>query len=312
MSKHVSTLPQAGGRLFLTDGGLETTLIFHEGIDLPEFASFVLLESAEGTEALRKYYRRYLDIAADTGCGFVLEAPTWRANRDWGRQLGYDEKALSGLNERAIRLLRELRDEYAAKDIPIVVSGNIGPRGDGYVAGNLMSVEQAAAYHEFQVGIFDTTGAEVVTAMTMTYPEEAAGIVLAAKKYGLPSVIGFTTETDGRLPNGLPLEDAIEFVDQATGGGPEYYMINCAHPDHFSGVLADGARWSSRIRAVRANASRCSHAELDESTELDMGNPAEFGELHRQLHRRFPQLSVFGGCCGTDHRHVTALRSALA
>jgi len=305
-------LPKAGGRLFLTDGGLETTLIFHEGIDLPEFASFVLLESEEGIEALRKYYRRYLDIAVDSGCGFVLEAPTWRANRDWGRQLGYDEEALSVVNERAIRLLQELRDEYGAKDIPIVVSGNIGPRGDGYVAGNFMTVEEATAYHEFQVGIFETTGAQVVTAMTMTYPEEAAGIVLAANKRGLPSVIGFTTETDGRLPNGMPLEDAIEFVDRAAGGGPEYYMINCAHPDHFSGALADGARWSSRIRAVRANASRCSHAELDESTELDTGNPEEFGELHRLLRQRFPQLSVFGGCCGTDHRHVTAVRGALA
>lgn len=312
MNEHISRLAQADGRLFLTDGGLETTLIFHEGIDLPEFASFVLLESKEGTEALRRYYRRYLDIAVESGCGFVLEAPTWRANRDWGRQLGYDGKTLSELNERAIRLLQELRDEYGAKDVPTVVSGNIGPRGDGYVAGDLMSVEDAAAYHEFQVSIFEKTGAEVVTAMTMTYPEEAAGIVLAAKKHGLPSVIGFTTETDGRLPNGLPLEDAIELVDRVTGGGPAYYMINCAHPDHFSSVLADGARWSSRIRAVRANASRCSHAELDESTELDMGDPQEFGELHRLLRQRFPQLSVFGGCCGTDHRHVVALSSALA
>lgn len=312
MNKRTSTLPQAGGRLFLTDGGLETTLIFHEGIDLPEFASFVLLESEEGIEALRRYYRRYLDIAVDSRCGFVLEAPTWRANRDWGRQLGYDETSLSKLNECAIQLLQEIRNEYGAKDIPVVVSGNIGPRGDGYVAGDLMSVEEAATYHGFQVGIFERTGAEVVTAMTMTYPEEAAGIVLAAQAHRLPSVIGFTTETDGRLPNGLPLEDAIEWVDSVTGGGPEYYMINCAHPDHFSGVLTDGARWSTRIRAVRANASRCSHAELNESTELDTGDPQEFGELHRLLRQRFPQLSVFGGCCGTDHRHVVALGSALA
>jgi homocysteine S-methyltransferase len=312
MNDYTRTLPELEQRIFLTDGGLETTLIFHEGIDLPEFASFVLLETDHGIASLRNYYRRYLDIAVRAGCGFVLEAPTWRANSDWGRQLNYDEESLTEVNGRAIRLLHELREEYAAAGIPIVISGNIGPRGDGYVAGDEMSIEKAAGYHGLQVGVFARTGADVVTAMTMTYAEEAAGIVTAAKRHGLPSVIGFTTETDGRLPNGLSLQEAIGLVDRETGGGPAYYMVNCAHPDHFSAALTVGAGWSSRIKAVRANASRCSHAELDEARELDMGDPEEFGELHRRLHDRFPQLSVFGGCCGTDHRHVAALTNALA
>ncbi len=312
MTNPTPMLPLFDGRLFLTDGGLETTLIFHEGIDLPEFASFVLLDSEEGTEALRAYFRRYLDIAVSEGRGFVLEAPTWRANRDWGRQLGYDAAALTALNERAIRFLQALKDEYVTQGIPIVVSGNIGPRGDGYRADDTMSIEEAADYHAFQASVFAAAGADLVTAMTMTYAEEAAGVVTAAKRHDLPSVIGFTTETDGRLPSGLTLPEAIEFVDHATGGGPAYYMVNCAHPDHFSEALTDGADWAARIRAVRANASRCSHAELDEAQELDDGDPREFGQLHRRLHERFPQLTVFGGCCGTDHRHVVAVSSALA
>jgi S-methylmethionine-dependent homocysteine/selenocysteine methylase len=312
MNNATPALSQLGQRVFLTDGGLETTLIYHEGIDLPEFASFVLLESDDGIASLRNYYRRYLDIAVGAGCGFVLEAPTWRANRDWGRQLQYDEAALCEVNERAIRLLHQLREEYAATGIPIVISGNIGPRGDGYVAGEAMSIGEAAAYHELQVAVFLRAGADIVTAMTMTYAEEAAGVVTAATRNGLPSVIGFTTETDGRLPNGLALEEAIGLVDRETGGGPAYYMVNCAHPDHFSDALGDGAGWSARIRAVRANASRRSHAELDAAKELDTGDVKEFGQLHRRLRRRFPQLSVFGGCCGTDHRHVAALTGALA
>ena len=312
MSKHNETLPQLDDRIFLTDGGLETTLIFHQGIDLPEFASFVLLENREGIGRLREYYRRYLDIAVAAGKGFILEGATWRASRDWGAKIGYDETRLAELNRAAVRLMQELRDEYADRDIPIVVSGNIGPRGDGYVAGKQMSDDESAAYHRTQVRTLANAGVDVITAMTMTYPDEATGIVLAAADYGLPAVIGFTTETDGHLPDGSTLEHAIDTVDRESNGGPAYYMVNCAHTDHFDHVLDDNATWTTRIRGVRANASRLSHAELDAAEELDDGNPAEFGQLHRSLRDRFPGLSVFGGCCGTDHRHVRAVSLSLS
>lgn len=305
-------LPRPGQRIFLTDGGLETSLIFHHDIDLPEFASFVVFENEDDTDVLRSYYRKYLDIAVSTGSGFILEAATWRASRDWGAKIGYDDAALADVNRRAVQLMHELRDEYASSDIPIVISGNVGPRGDGYVAGRQMTADESFSYHLPQVRVLVDAGVDVITAMTMTYPAEATGIVRAAAECGLPSVIGFTTETDGRLPNGASLENAIAAVDEASGGGPAYYMVNCAHTDHFSEALAETESWTQRIGGIRANASRLSHAELDEAEELDDGDPIEFGKLHRKLRDRLPHISVFGGCCGTDHRHVHSVCSALA
>jgi S-methylmethionine-dependent homocysteine/selenocysteine methylase len=122
----------------------------------------------------------------------------------------------------------------------------------------------------------------------------------------------FTVDTDGRLPTGQTLGDAVAEVDAATGGAPAYYMINCAHPTHFDGALAARARWVDRMRGLRANASTRSHAELNESTELDVGNPAELGAQYAALRRRLPRLNVMGGCCGTDDRHMAAIAEACA
>ena len=297
-------LPQLDGRLFLTDGGLETTLVFHDGIDLPGFAAFTLMDTDDGVERIRAYYARYAAIAAQGGMGFVLEAPTWRANPDWGKTLGYSDERLDDINRRSIRLLAEVRRQFASKTSPMVISGCFGPRGDGYKAGAAMTVREAQAYHARQMGVFAGTEADMVAAFTMTYPDEAIGIARAAVAAGLPVAISFTLETDGRLPSGDTLEDAIARVDDATGGAPVYYMINCAHPTHFERELDGDDAWLGRIRGVRANASKRSHAELDESTELDDGNPIELGREIATLKRALPQLAVLGGCCGTDHRHV--------
>ena len=305
MDNYQQQLPQENGQLFLTDGGLETTLIFEQGIDLPEFAAFGLVESSEGRQTLRDYYADYMAIARQVGCGFILESPTWRANPDWAEKLGYDGHGLRTVNRDAIGLMHAIRDEWAGGDMPVVVSGCIGPRGDGYVVGEQMSVEQARAYHSLQTEAFADSDADMVAAITMTYPEEAIGLTLAAQDVGLPVVISFTTETDGRLPDTTSLAEAIEQVDVATEAGPAYYMVNCAHPDHFSDALADGESWVQRIRGIRANASRRSHAELDEAEELDPGDPQELGQLYRGLRSRFPQFSILGGCCGTNHRHVS-------
>ena len=306
-----ASLPLTPERIYLTDGGLETTLIFHEDIDLPCFAAFDLLKDAAGREKLCDYYRRYADLAVASGCGFIFESPTWRASRDWGAKLGYDDSDVAAFNRDAIELMNSLRKEYANEDLPMAVSGNIGPRGDGYVIDQQMTAGQSRAYHQHQVDALADAGADLITAITMTYVDEAIGIVEAAQRAGRKTVIGFTTETDGRLPSGMTLEDAIHDVDTASGGGPEYYILNCAHFDHFSDSLDDEADWTQRIRGIRANASRLSHAELDEAEELDDGDPQEFGYLCHQLHKRFPHLVVFGGCCGTDHRHVDAARLAI-
>jgi len=315
MSLDRSPLPQLGGGLFLTDGGIETTLIFHEGLALPYFAAFDLLKSAAGTAALYSYYERYASMARACGRGFVLESPTWRASRDWGDKLGYSAAALAAANGKAIALMARLRDAFAGAGSAMVVSGCVGPRGDGYDPGLVMGADEAGDYHRAQIAAFAQAGVDMVTAITMTNANEAVGVARAAAAAGLPVAISFTLETDGRLPTGQGLAEAIEAVDQATGQAPSYYMINCAHPTHFGGVLfsdrASDRTWLQRIRGLRANASRLSHAELNEARDLDAGDPAEFGEQYRALLARHPQINVLGGCCGTDHRHLGAICEAL-
>ena len=310
MARYRDVLPQLSGRLFLTDGGIETTLIFHDRLDLPDFAAFHLLKTAEGEEALRKYFRTYAAIAKRFGAGLILESATWRASADWGARLGYEPAALADANRRAIRLLEEIRDEYADARIPIVISGCVGPRGDGYVPGHTMSAPEAEAYHAEQIGMFAGTAADMVCAITMNYVEEAVGIARAARRASMPAAIAFTVETDGRLPTGQTLRAAIEQVDRETSGYPAYYMINCAHPSHFEHVLAAGEPFVERIRGLRANASRMSHAELNEAPTLDIGDPVELGSQYAALQRRLRRLNVFGGCCGTDHRHIDQIARA--
>lgn len=312
MSRYRHALPQLGGDLFLTDGGLETTLVFHEGLDLPHFAAFDLLKDEAGSRRLLDYYGRYARIARDRGVGLVLEGATWRANADWGARLGYDARALARANRRAIDLLLEVRHRWESAGTPIVASGNLGPRGDGYIPEARMTPDESQAYHGAQIETFAGTDADMIAAFTMNYVEEAIGIVRAAEVAGMPVAISFTLETDGRLPSGDALETAIDRTDEATGGYPVYYMINCAHPTHFERVLSTDHAWTHRVRGLRANASRRSHAELDASPDLDAGNPEELGQQYRALRRALPHLTVVGGCCGTDHRHVEAIGLAMA
>jgi S-methylmethionine-dependent homocysteine/selenocysteine methylase len=312
MPKYRDNLPQLNsGVPFLTDGGIETTLIYHEGLELPHFAAFILLEDDKGRDALQRYYRMYASIATSHTTGFILESPTWRANRDWGAKLGYDNNSLANLSRMAIDLLVGIRLDYENRQSPMVISGCIGPRGDGYNPSNLMSVDEAEQYHSEQIKVFAETDADMVTAITMNYSEEAEGIVRAAKQEGMPVVVSFTVETNGSLPTGQSLESAITTLDKATGNAPVYYMINCAHPSHFETVLSNGKPWwLDRIHGLRANASSASHAELDRATELDDGNPVELGGQYGQLVNRLKHLNVLGGCCGTDHRHIQEIAKA--
>lgn len=310
MSPYRRKLPQLADRPFLADSGLETTLIFHDGYDLPHFASFVLLESEAGRARLASYFAEHVRLALDARTGIVLETPTWRASADWGEKLGFDAARLDAVNRRAVAQLVELRNAAQTPATPIVISGNLGPRGDGYRADVRMSADAARAYHAPQVDTFADTEADLVSVFTMNYVEEAIGVVQAARAADMPVVVSFTVETDGRLPSGMALADAIAATDDATAGHPAYYMLNCAHPSHFA-HLFDGGAWQARLRGVRANASTLSHAELDAATELDSGDIDELAHGYRDLARHLPALAVVGGCCGTDHRHVAAIRDSL-
>ncbi len=305
MAKYRNALPQSQGSFFLTDGGIETTLIFLDGQDLPYFAAFHLLKMHSGEESLRKYFRTYAELARTHRSGLVLETATWRASKDWGDRLGYTAEALAEANRKCVDLLEEIRNEYENTETPIVISGCIGPRGDGYVPTDLMSERQAEDYHRSQVETFAGTPVDLVTAITMNYAAEAIGLARAAQKAALPVVISVTVETDGRLPTGQSLGEAIKQIDEATSGYPSYFMINCAHPTHFSGVVDGDEEWTSRIRGLRANASVMSHAELNDAPELDAGDPEALGRDYAVLKKqKLKYLNVFGGCCGTDHRHV--------
>jgi homocysteine S-methyltransferase len=301
------SLPQLSGGLFVTDGGLETDLIFNRGIDLPAFAAFVLLDDPVGMRALLDYYEGFQSIARDHGAGLILDTPTWRANRDWGERLGYDKSRLADANKRWAEIVAQIRDGWAGEGAAVVLDGMIGPRGDGYVPDKQMSADEAADYHAEQIGTFAETDVDMVTVLTMNYAEEAVGVALAAQAHGLPAVISFTVETDGRLPTGQALREAIDRVDSDTGAAPAYYMVNCAHPTHFEHVLTGEGGWRERIRGIRANASTMSHAELDEAEELDAGDPADLAGGYVRLGERLPNLCVLGGCCGTDRRHVAAV-----
>jgi S-methylmethionine-dependent homocysteine/selenocysteine methylase len=306
-------LPHESADLFLTDGGLETTLVFLEGYDLPCFAAFDLLKEEKGYQAIKNYYKRYLKIARDFKTNFILESPTWRANPDWIEKTGYPASAIAEVNKKAIQLLVDLKREFEKGISNIVLSGCVGPRGDGYKPENIMTTEEAQKYHAAQIGIFSQTPVDMITAVTMNYVEEAIGIARAAGAVNLPVVISFTVETDGKLPTGMRLKEAIAQVDQNVLPPPIYFMLNCAHPNHFSQELLAGRseEWTNRIKGLRANSSCKSHAELDESTELDRGNPQELGEEHKRLKAAFEQLNVFGGCCGTDEEHVLAIASQV-
>jgi homocysteine S-methyltransferase len=290
---------------WVTDGGLETDLIFHHDVDLPEFAAYPLVGSEHGRDLLRGYYEAYAGIAAAAGAGLRLEAPTWRANPDWGARLGHDARTLADVNREAVSMLQGLAEEWRDRVSEILVTGMIGPRGDGYAAGPVVDADEAADYHQPQVRAFAEAGAGAVTALTLTDAGEAIGVVRAADSYGLPVTVSFTVEPDGRLPDGTPLADAIDRVDEAAP--PAYFLVNCAHPTHLRPGLADLGDRAGRIHGIRSNASTQTHAELDEAETLDEGDLDLLVGSHREVESLLPALEIVGGCCGTDARHVAAL-----
>jgi homocysteine S-methyltransferase len=305
-----NALPQLSDDIFLSDAGVETDLIFNHGIEIREFAAHTLLPLPQGRAALSRCFEDFLSLANQQNTGFILDTVTWKAHRHWAEKLGATDDELKAANEDSVRFIAELRTRFSGNAEPIVLNAVIGPRGDAYRPEAVVSMDSAEQYYAQQLGWLAATEIDMVTALTFNQAGEGAGLAKAAKKVGLPAAISFTLETNGALPNGQSLADAIAEVDAATGQYPAYHMVNCAHPDHFGGALLD-APWARRIRGIRANASRRSHAELDAAPELDAGNPHELARQYRELANRMPWLNVFGGCCGSDLRHITEIARAL-
>lgn len=308
MARYRNQLPQMAGDLFLVYAGMETDLLFNQGIDLPGFASYPLLETESGQQILSQYLAQSIDLGHANGIGVILESPTWVANRDRGADIGYTPEVLKIRNIQAIELMASVRDLKG--DLPTVLSANIGPRSDAYAPAEQMTAQDAESYHTEQIETLASTDVDVISGYTLAYPEEAIGMVRAARKFELPVIIAFTVETDGCLPTGARLGEAIEAVDKATDGYASYFMVNCAHTDHFIDVLVDEG-WVHRLKGIVANASRCSHAELDEATELDAGDPQEFGRQLAALYATHPSINILGGCCGTDMLHMGEIAKAI-
>ena len=304
-SKSKALLDDIKNRIWLTDGGLETVMVFLEGLELPHFASFTLLDSPVGRAALDRYYTGFLREAAAQKVGFVLDSATWRASAGWGAVMGLDAARIDAVNRAAVDVVKDLRAAHAATGLPIVINGVIGPHGDAYAPEQVLSAEAAQDYHRRQVQVLAASGVDLISAVTISSLGEATGIAMAAIEVDQPVALSFTVETDGRLISGMSLQEAIERTDAATEGAPLWYGINCAHPDHFRHILSGD--WVGRIGSLRANASRQSHAELDNSTVLDDGNPTELAAAYQALLQVLPGLHVLGGCCGTDLRHVAAI-----
>jgi homocysteine S-methyltransferase len=314
---------QMAERTFLTMGGTETFLQFEQGFPLRDSCGFeVFDDDAAFDELTRQYLEPIAEAALAGGQGLLCDSIVWRASPDWFERLGFSPDDVARVNALAVARTRvafegwRSRADVSEEVMPILVSGDLGPRGDGYrVEPSGLTVEAARSYHRRQIGILAEVGVDLIQAMTMTNVSEAIGIALAAAEYDLPITLSATVETDGRLPEGSSLGDFIERVEQATEGAPLFYMINCAHPIHVMPTLAEaratGASWLARLRGFRANASAKSHAELDNSTTLDIGDPDDLAGRIAAMQREF-DFKVVGGCCGTDARHLAAIARATA
>jgi homocysteine S-methyltransferase len=310
--KYRNNLPQSNGRRFITDGGLETVMVFQEGIDLPEFSAITLLTRDDVREILQRYFQPYIKIATDHELGLVLGTPTWRASSDWAEKLGFSTEQMDAFNRRSVDEMQRLRVESETAASPMPISDCVGPRGDGYSPASQMTINEAMTYHDRQIAVFADSAVDFVSAMTLNYSDEAIGLIRAARSRHMPIEISFTVATDGRLPTGDRLPDVIERCDQETDGFAKGYMINCAHPSHFAHIIERDQTWLQRLSGIRANASKMGHAELNNSVELDDGDPVELAAEIRALAELATELNVFGGCCGTDHRHIGEIARAIS
>ena len=281
--------PDMRGKLMTTGGGFETWMQYVDGFELRHFCGFELLNDARGLSCLRDYHRKIVEAAVANEFGVINEGLHYRASRDWGDITGYSREGLEEINIRGVEFYRDFVREYASPETPMLIGGAIGPQGDDY--------------HSEQILTFRKAGVDHVTAMTFSSVEEAIGLARAAKSADMPVVVSFIASNRGRLRGGETLEEAITRVDAATGNTPKYYMINCTHPTEFEPGLTPGD-WTLRLGGFMPNAVAMETLDLCKLGHLEDGDPRELGAQMAGLALRFPHINVWGGCCGTDGRHI--------
>lgn len=291
--------------IFMINGGLETTLIYKYNLELPFFSCIDLFKNVNTKKIIYQYYLEYLKVAQKYNSFIIIDTPTWRFNKDWASKLGYNEIELLNRNKEAVVLISKLKNDYNN----IIISGKIGPKYEGYFISEKMSIEESKNYHSTQIKTFSELNIDIITASAMNYVEEAIGISYSAKDKSIPLVISFTLNNDSKLPSGMALEDAINYIDYITNEYPIYYMINCVHPKYFIELLRinKDKKWINRIRGIRPNASSKSHEELEKLNKLDSGNIDELANYCKEIKNICPNINIFGGCCGTNINHVESI-----
>ncbi len=304
-------LPQLTGKLCLTEGGIETYMQYKKGHAFRHFCLFDLMDRPEARADLRTYHEDLIKVALKHKVGAILDGVHYRTSRDWGELLGYSKQGLKEVVIQGIEFYKDLARQYQTADSPMPVSGVVGPRGDAYKVGRIMSADEAEDYHAEQLETMKQAGADFATALTFSQVDEAIGVVRAAQAIDLPVVVSFALGAGGRLKTGVDLSDAIETVDEATGNGPVYFMINCTHPVDFAPAFKAPGPWVKRLCGLRPNASSLAHGVLCQLGHLEEGNPVELGQQMADMARRFSHITVWGGCCGTDAVHVDEIAKAV-
>lgn len=287
--------------IIITDGGLETTLIYKYNIELPYFSCINLLKTDSGRNIIYNCLLNYVNISEKYNVNIIIETPTWRCSKKWSKLLNCENSDIEKINREAVNIVKSIKKNNKK----IIISGNIGPIDDGYVISNKLTIEELKEYHSEQIYILANENVDIISAFTINYVEEAIGITLVCKDINIPLVISFTLNIDGKLPSGMTLEDSIKYIDKYTNYYPMYYMINCAHPKHFISLFKDNnSDWIKRIKGIRSNASDKSHEELNNSKKLDIGNIVELSNYCKNIRKENKHINIFGGCCGTDENHV--------
>lgn len=295
--------PRLDDRIYITEGGIETEILYKWGFELPEFSMYPLLDNADAMKTIHAMFDRVFAAAAAHDAGIVLAGLDYRASPDWAEKIGYSRDQLDAFIHRNIAFLKGRREAHADRVRDVYIAATCGPRGDAYGTGGTITEDEAEAYHAFQIAASKAAGADLVIGITFNNIPESIGFVRAAQDVGIPVGISLTLTPEGVMRSGPSLQQAVEEIDAATDGAAAWFGTNCAHPVEFEPALNGGA-WTDRLRYVRPNASKMDKIALCKLGHLEDGDPEELGGQMADLKRRFPQADILGGCCGTDERHL--------
>ena len=303
-------LPRVDGTYYLTEGGIETEIMYKYGFELPHFAMFPLLDNPEALTAMKGIWQRSLRAAADNGFNAIMNGVDYRASPDWGALLGYTPDGLASMQMRAIDFLRDVARDFEQDIDTIIISGTIGPRGDAYSRNETITADVAEEYHSVQLATLKKAGVDMAWAMTFNNIPEAVGTIRAAENTGIPIAMGLSLDSSSRLNSGPSMAEAVPEIDAQTNSAAAFFGLNCSHPLEFEPAL-DGGEWMKRLRSIRPNASPMDKIALCKIGHLEDGDPDELAQQMLDVARRMPHMDIFGGCCGTDERHLSKIAATV-